>query len=164
MAPARQESSTSISSRTGVRAANALAMLRKDHKRVSDLFDEFDKKSSRGDKAKMKEIAETICSELTVHATLEEEIFYPALREAFPEHEDVLDEAEVEHASAKELIAKIEAGGDLFEAQVCVLGEYIRHHVKEEHALFAKIQKSRKIDFEDLGARLAVRKKELQQA
>jgi hemerythrin superfamily protein len=163
MPQARHDATNVAKGREGGRATNALTMLRKDHKMVSDLFDEFEKKSSRGDQAKMKEIAETICAELTVHATIEEEIFYPALREAFPEHEDVLDEAEVEHASAKELIAKIEEGGDLFEAQVCVLGEYIRHHVKEEHALFAKIQKSRKVDFEELGARLAERKAELQQ-
>jgi hemerythrin superfamily protein len=164
MPQARQDTTAAANARSRGRAMNALSLLRKDHKMVSELFDDFEKKSKRGENAKMKQIAETICAELTVHATIEEEIFYPALREAFPEHEDVLDEAEVEHASAKELIAKIEAGDDLFEAQVCVLGEYIRHHVKEEQALFAKIQKSRKIDFEELGARLAARKAELQQA
>jgi hemerythrin superfamily protein len=165
MPTARQESETTAKARTGGKPVNALNMLRRDHKLVSDLFDEFEKKSSRGDQAKMKEIAEKVCAELTVHTQIEEEIFYPALREAFPEHEDALDEAEVEHESAKELIAKIEAGeeSDLFEAQVCVLGEYVRHHVKEEHALFTKIQKSRKCDFEELGARLAERKTELQQ-
>ncbi len=163
MPQARQETTTTGRGRESGRATNALTMLRKDHKMVSELFDEFETKSKRGDQAKMKEIAEMVCAELTVHATLEEEIFYPALREAFPEHEDVLDEAEVEHASAKELIAQIEAGGDLFEAQVTVLGEYVRHHVKEEHALFAKIQKSWKVDFEELGAQLAERKAALQQ-
>ena len=163
MRQARQEATSTTKRREGGRTTNALTLLRKDHRMVSELFDEFETKSNRGDQAKMKEIAEKVCAELTVHATIEEEIFYPALREAFPEHEDVLDEAEVEHAAAKELIAKIEAGDDLFEAQVWVLGEYIRHHVKEEHALFAKIQKSRKIDFEELGARLAARKAELQQ-
>jgi iron-sulfur cluster repair protein YtfE (RIC family) len=165
MPTARQEAESSTKRREARRATNALTLLRKDHKMVSDLFDDFEKKSSRGDTAKMKEIAEQVCAELTVHAQIEEEIFYPALREAFPEHEDVLDEAEVEHASAKELIAKIQGGADseLFEAQVCVLGEYVRHHVKEEHALFTKIQKSRKCDFQELGARLAERKAELQQ-
>jgi hypothetical protein len=164
MPTARQETEAMTRTRGGKKPTNALTLLRKDHKIVSDLFDDFEKKASRGDEAKMKEIAEKVCAELTVHARIEEEIFYPALRDAFPEHEDVLDEAEVEHASAKELVTKIEAGhdSDLFEAQVCVLGEYIRHHVKEEHALFAKIQKSRKCDFEELGARLAERKAELQ--
>ena len=164
MPQARQETTTAAKRESG-RTVNALTLLRKDHKLVSDLFDEFEKKSNRGDQAKMKEIAEKICAELTVHAQIEEEIFYPALREAFPEQEDVLNEAAVEHASAKELIAKIQNGTDreLFQAQVCVLGEYIRHHVKEEHALFTKIQKSRKCDFEHLGARLSKRKAELQQ-
>lgn len=165
MPTARQESEATAKARTGGRAPNALTMLRRDHRFVSDLFDEFEKKAARGDQAKMKEIAEQVCAELTVHARIEEEIFYPALREAFPEQEDTLDEAEVEHASAKELIAKIQGDQDsnLFEARVCVLGEYVRHHVKEEHALFSKIQKSRKCDFEELGARLAERKAELQQ-
>lgn len=165
MPTARQESESTAKARTGGKTLNALTMLRRDHKLVSDLFDEFEKKASRGDQAKMKEIAEKVRAELTVHAQIEEEIFYPALREAFPEHEDALDEAKVEHASARELIAKIQGGqeSDLFEAQVCVLGEYVRHHVKEEHALFAKIQKSRKCNFEELGARLAERKAELQQ-
>ena len=165
MPTARQESVSTAKMRTGGKAPNALTMLRRDHKLVSDLFGEFEKKASRGDRAKMKEIAEKVCAELTVHAQIEEEIFYPALREAFPEHEEALDEAEVEHASAKELIAKIRSGPEsgLFEAQVCVLGEYVRHHVKEEHALFSKIQKSRKCDFEELGTRLAERKAELQQ-
>jgi hemerythrin superfamily protein len=114
MPQARQEMSSTSKGRESARVTNALTLLRKDHRMVSELIDEFEKKSKRGENAKMKQIAETICAELTVHAAVEEEIFYPALRGAFPEHEDVLDEAEVEHASAKELIAKIEAGDDLF--------------------------------------------------
>ena len=155
----------SSNKQTSEHGPHALTLLRKDHKLVSDLFDEFDKKATRGNTAAMKEIAEKVCAELTVHATIEEEIFYPALYEAFPEHEDALDEAEVEHAGAKALITKIQGGEnkDLFEAQVVVLGEYIRHHVKEEHALFAKIKNSHKIDFEALGARLEARKNELKQ-
>jgi hypothetical protein len=167
MPTARREGTAPVRGKAGEasRTTNALTLLRRDHKLVSELFEEFDKKASRSDEAKMKELAEKICAELTVHAKIEEEIFYPALREAFPEHEDALDEAEVEHTSVKELISKIESGedGELFEAQVCVLGEYVRHHVKEEHALFAKIQRSRKIDFDELGARLAERKAGLQQ-
>ena len=163
--PSTRSEGTNADKRRPTKSPNALTLLRRDHKVVSDLFDAFDKKAKRGDTAAMKEIAGTICDELTVHATIEEEIFYPALYEAFPEHEDELDEAEVEHASAKDLIAKIRSDkqNDLFEAEVVVLGEYIRHHVKEEHALFAKIQKSRKVDFEDLGARLEERKTQLKQ-
>jgi hemerythrin superfamily protein len=166
MPTARQETDSTAKAERGSKPTNALTLLRKDHKLVSDLFDDFEKKASRGDTAKMKEIAEQVCAELTVHATVEEEIFYPAVREAFPQEEDTLDEAEVEHASAKQLIAEIQGGAkdDLFEARVTVLGEYIRHHVREEHAMFAKIQKSKKVDFEELGARIAERKTQLQQA
>jgi iron-sulfur cluster repair protein YtfE (RIC family) len=165
MPTTRQEATLVSKSREASRSTNALTLLRKDHKIVSELFDEFERKSSRGSSAALKELAEKICAELTVHAQVEEEIFYPTLREAFPEHEDVLDEAAVEHASVKELVGKIQSGeqSELFEAQVCVLGEYVRHHVKEEHALFTKIQKSRKVDFEEFGAKLAERKAELQQ-
>ena len=164
MPTARQETEGESSEPAGA-APNALQLLRKDRKAVSDLFDDFETKARRGDTAKMKEIAEKICAELTLHATIEEEIFYPAIREAFPDEEDTLDEADVEHTSVKELVAKIEGGDkDLFEAQVTVLGEFVRHHVKEEHGLFARIQKSRKLDFDELGARLAARKAELQNA
>ncbi len=142
------------------KSKNALVLLRKDHKLISDMFDEFERKASSGSEETKRRIARKICTELKAHATIEEEIFYPALREAFPEHEDVLDEAEVEHQSAKELIVQIEKGEDhrLFDAKVAVLGEYIKHHVREEHALFVKVGKSRKIDFEELGARLLERK------
>jgi hemerythrin superfamily protein len=162
MPSARPATATSERSRRGP-STNALTLLRKDHKLVSELFDQFDRKSSRGTEQQKKEIARKVCAELTVHARIEEEIFYPALREAFPEHEDALDEAEVEHQAAKDLIAQIEGNenDELFDAKVCVLGEYVKHHVREEHALFAKIGKSRKIDFEDLGEQLQARKMEL---
>jgi hemerythrin-like domain-containing protein len=98
-----------------------------------------------------------------VHAQIEEEIFYPAAREAMKD-QDLLDEAEVEHASAKELIAQIEAmqaGQELFDARVTVLGEYIRHHVKEEqNEIFPKLKKA-DIDLKGLGAQLAERKQAL---
>ena len=98
-----------------------------------------------------------------MHATIEEELFYPAAREAEVDA-DLLDEAEVEHASAKELIAQIEAMSpdeDLYDAKVTVLGEYIDHHVKEEEGeLFPKCRKS-DMDLEGLGEALAARKQEL---
>jgi hemerythrin superfamily protein len=100
---------------------------------------------------------------LTVHATIEEELFYPAARENSTE-QDLLDEAEVEHASAKDLIAQIEgmdAGDELYDAKVKVLGEYIDHHVKEEEELFPKVKRA-KLDLEALGGELAARKQELQ--
>ena len=100
---------------------------------------------------------------LTVHATAEEEIFYPAARKAI-EEEDLLDEAEVEHGSAKDLIAQIESSTpseSLYDAKVKVLGEYIDHHVKEEEGeLFPKVKKA-KIDLASLGTEMAARKAEL---
>jgi iron-sulfur cluster repair protein YtfE (RIC family) len=102
---------------------------------------------------------------LTVHAQIEEEIFYPAAREALgDEGEDLLNEAKVEHESLKKLIAKIEESGsddELFEASVKVLGEYVEHHVKEEEGeLFPKLRES-EMDLAEVGEHLATRKKEL---
>lgn len=106
-----------------------------------------------------------ICAELTRHATIEEEIFYPAARQA-PEEEDLLDEAEVEHATAKELIAQLEAmqaGDEVYDAKVTVLGEYIDHHVKEEqNEMFPRVKKA-KLDLQALGEKMLERKQELQE-
>jgi hemerythrin superfamily protein len=136
---------------------DAIKLLKQDHQEVSDMFDAFEK-----DDADKAEIASKVCRMLTVHATIEEEIFYPAAREALTdEGYDLLDEAEVEHASAKELIAQIESegqDGDLFEAKVKVLGEYVRHHVKEEEGeLFPMVKKS-SADLNALGTELEKRK------
>ena len=142
---------------------DAIAVLRADHATVEDLFDQFEK--TRNDAKKLK-LAQTICAELTIHTTIEEEIFYPAARAAIRD-EDMLDEAEVEHASAKELIAQIESGSpqdEKWSAKVTVLGEYIRHHVKEEqNEMFPKVRKT-KLDLKALGEQLMARKAELQSA
>jgi len=107
---------------------------------------------------------ETICNELTVHAQIEEEIFYPAMREAF-EHADLIDEAAVEHASIKQLVEELQGmgpGEGPYAAKVKVLGEYVRHHVKEEEGeIFPKARKS-KLDLVVLGKQLQSRKQELQ--
>ena len=157
---ARTSSSTRASERRRARPQDAIQLLRADHRKVQDLFDQFEK--ARGDDRKA-ELAQEICTELKVHAQIEEEIFYPAAREALKE-QDLIDEAAVEHASAKELIAQIEqahTGDELFDAKVTVLGEYIKHHVKEEeNELFPKIRKSG-LDLEEVGAQLAQRKVEL---
>jgi hemerythrin-like domain-containing protein len=109
------------------------------------------------------ELARKICSMLTVHAEIEEEIFYPAMRDSVDD-ELTLDEAEVEHASAKELIEQLEGmdpGDALYDAKVIVLGEYVDHHVQEEeNEIFPQAEKSG-IDLDDLGAELASRKREL---
>jgi hemerythrin superfamily protein len=141
----------------GAAGQDAIALLRADHRKVQGLFDQFEK--ARTDDRKGR-LAEEICNELKVHARIEEEILYPAARDVLREA-DLIDEAAVEHATAKDLIAQIERGqpGDeLFDAKVTVLGEYIKHHVKEEqNEIFPKLRKSR-LDLKELGRMLAERK------
>jgi hemerythrin superfamily protein len=146
-------------------AANqdAIALLKEDHRTVEELFSEFQK--AKGDGAKQR-IAQKICMELTVHAQIEEEIFYPACEGKI--EEDLLKEAYVEHDGAKVLIAEIEGGGakedEFFEAKVKVLQEQIEHHVKEEEQRFVGMfSKARRtdIDMDAIGAEMAARKAEL---
>jgi hemerythrin superfamily protein len=157
---ARTSSSARASERRRAKPQDAIQLLRADHRKVQNLFDQFEK--ARGDDRKAA-LAQEICTELKVHAQIEEEIFYPSAREALKE-QDLIDEATVEHASAKELIAQIEqaqAGDELFDAKVIVLGEYIRHHVKEEqNEMFPKLKKT-KLDLKALGEQLAERKEAL---
>jgi hemerythrin superfamily protein len=156
-----RKSASSSKRKVTTRPQDAIALLRADHAKVSDLFEQFEK--ARDDARKQK-LAQTICMELKVHTQIEEEIFYPATREALPKEEDLLDEAEVEHAGAKDLIAQIEAGSpadDKWDAKVTVLSEYIKHHVKEEHTeMFPKVRNT-DLDLKSLGAQLAARKEEL---
>jgi len=144
---------------------DAFALLTADHKRVKSLFKEFESLKDEGDDDQKATLVATICNELTVHAQIEEEIFYPALRDAIDD-EDLMDEADVEHASAKQLIAQLEqleVGGDHYDATVTVLGEYIDHHVKEEEGeMFSKARKA-DIDSAVLGEEMAVRKAELKE-
>ena len=154
-------------SKSGTKSAkspDAIQLLTAEHKEVDMLFKEYEKLAEKDGSDEEKEtLARQICLMLTVHATTEEEIFYPAAREALDD-EDLLDEAEVEHASAKDLIAQIESGSPsdpLYDAKVKVLGEYIRHHVKEEEGeLFPKVKKA-KVDLAELGMAIAARKEEL---
>jgi hemerythrin superfamily protein len=144
---------------------DAFALLSADHKRVKALFKEFESLKEDGTDDQKADLVETICNELTVHAQIEEEIFYPALRDAIGD-EDLMDEADVEHASAKQLIAQLEqlqVGGDHFDATVTVLGEYIDHHVKEEEGeMFSKARKA-DVDSAALGEEMTVRKAELKE-
>ncbi|HEV8391790.1 MAG TPA: hemerythrin domain-containing protein [Dongiaceae bacterium] len=143
---------------------DAVKLLKADHKEVSGLVEKYE--NGRLSKDRKIAVAKQICLALTVHAQIEEEIFYPAAREAsIRDGEDLLDEAEVEHGSIKELVASIEnASPDddaLFDARVKVLGEYVKHHVKEEeNELFPKLRKS-DMDLAEIGAQLAARKEEL---
>jgi hypothetical protein len=141
---------------------DAIAFLKADHRKVEDLFAEYEKATGDGRKQKL---AEQICLELSVHATIEEEIFYPACEGKV--EEDLLKEAYVEHDGAKVLIAEIEAGGpsdEFYDAKVTVLQEQIEHHVEEEEkrmeGLFAQARKAG-LDMEALGEQLRRRKDEL---
>jgi hemerythrin superfamily protein len=147
--------------------ADACSLLDADHRKVKKMFKDYE--ALTGSKAvgaaeKKRDLANEICMELTVHAQLEEEIFYPALREAIKDT-DLLDEAEVEHASAKELIAQIEGASevdDKFDAKVTVLGEYIDHHVKEERTqIFVKARSAHGLDLVAMREQLEARKEEL---
>jgi len=146
-------------------APDAIQLLTNDHKEVKALFNQYDKLAeSDGSEDEKQALAEQICQMLMVHATIEEELFYPAAREALGEDADLIDEADIEHASAKELIAQIEGSSpedDHFDARVKVLGEYIDHHVKEEEGqIFPKAKKG-KLDTAALGAALSTRKEQL---
>ena len=143
---------------------DAIALLTEDHEHVKSLFEQYEQLGERAHVSKHK-LALQICEELTKHATAEEEIFYPAVREAAGKAEDLVDEAVVEHASAKDLIAQIismEPGEELFDAKVKVLGELIDHHVKEEEGeMFPQARKA-KLDLMALGEAIAARKEEVE--
>jgi hemerythrin superfamily protein len=142
------------------RSQDAVAILRADHRLVSDLFDQYEKSRSA---AKKQGIVATICEELTIHAVVEEEIFYPAVKAALKDKE-LVPEAIVEHASMKELIAQVDGrtpDGEMFDAKVKVLSEYVKHHVKEEQTeMFPKARET-KLDLVALGERILARKEEL---
>jgi hemerythrin superfamily protein len=148
-------------------AKDACDLLDTDHKAVKRMFNEYDELAgsrARSAAQKKMELARQNCRQLTVHAQVEEEIFYPALRAALKDT-DMLDEAEVEHQTAKDLIGQIEAAGaadEMFDAKVKVLGEYIDHHVKEErNEMFPKARSSRKLDLVAMRDQLQARKDEL---
>ena len=166
MATTKTPARKSTPAKSAPQASDAIAMLTNDHKEVKALFKQYDKLVEAGAEDEEKvALAEEICLKLTVHATVEEEIFYPAAREALGDDEDLIDEADVEHATAKDLIAQLEgstpAEDALYDAKVKVLGEYIDHHVKEEEGeIFPKAKKA-KLDTAELGAEMAARKEEL---
>lgn len=149
-------------SRASQRQNDAIALLKADHREAEKLFEQFEK--ARDDDRK-EMLAKQVCRALTVHALIEEEIFYPAFLAATQDLE-IHHEAEVEHEGAKKLIAEIEASGpddEYFDAKVTVLSEMIKHHVKEEEQPGGMFSEARKadMDLESLGERLAARKAEL---
>lgn len=163
----RTSSRTPQSAKRGTRRAptgrrqDAVAMLRDDHTRVQEMFDRFE--NMRGGDRKEK-LVQQICDELTVHAQIEEEIFYPAVRAEIGD-DDLMNEAEVEHQSAKELIAQLRgmsSEDDLHDAKVTVLGEYIKHHVKEEQGEMFPQARNSGVDLAELGEQMRTRKEEIQ--
>jgi hemerythrin superfamily protein len=141
---------------------DAIALLKADHRKVEDLFAKFD--AAKGADRKER-LAKQICTELTVHCIIEEEIFYPACQGEIDD--DDLGEAYVEHDGAKVLIAELEAGGpddEFYDAKMTVLSEQIKHHVEDEEkrseGVFAQARAAG-LDMDELGARMLARKNEL---
>lgn len=147
--------------RSNSSASHAVKLLKQDHRAVAEALEEFE--SAAHDEK--ESIARRICKMLTVHAQIEEELLYPAARDALDsEDAHLVAEARVEHASVKDLIQQIEDREQIdeqYEAKVCVLGEYVQHHVsEEEHEIFPRLERS-SLDLDALGERLEERKREL---
>lgn len=144
---------------------NAIDLLKQDHEEVDGLFKDYEAAKKDGTSSAKLALASHICQALSVHATIEEEMFYPAIRGVDPEMDDLVDEAAVEHQSLKDIIGRLEAAPQsdpLYDAGVKVLSEYVKHHVKEEESeIFPKVRKS-SIDLEQLGERMLARKAELE--
>jgi hemerythrin superfamily protein len=147
--------------KTQAASPSAFELLEQDHREVEEWFAEFDELNEDDDQK--AELAGKICLALKVHAQMEEEIFYPQARETTKDN-DLIDEAVVEHATVKNLIAEIEAmevGEELYDAKMRVLGEMVKHHIKEEEEeLFPELEAA-KLDLNALGKEIAERKEEL---
>ena len=147
---------------------DAIQLLKEDHAAVKELFAEFkrfqEEKTEGVDELK-QDLMDEVCKMLTIHTQIEEEIFYPAVRQALPDEEDLMNEAEVEHSGAKDLIEQIQAGSasdPMTCARFLVLSEQIDHHVEEEHEdMFPKVQES-SLDTQAVGEQMAARKEELE--
>ena len=148
--------------KTKAKATGAVELLKEQHDKVKKAFKEFEK-LDREDNEAQQQLVQRVCEDLKLHTTLEEELFYPAAREAIDD-EDIMNEAQVEHETAKMLIEQLEnmgADDPNFHATFTVLGEYVMHHVKEEEGeMFPEVKKS-DLDLEELGARMRSRVEEL---
>jgi precorrin-2 methylase len=143
---------------------DAIELLTQQHREVKEMFDRFENMTDRA-KVSKKKLADEICNALIMHTTIEEEIYYPATREASEETEDMVDEAVVEHASAKDLIAQImemDPGDDLYDAKVKVLGEMVEHHVQEEEEEMFPKTRELKLDLKALGQEMKARQMEIE--
>jgi hemerythrin-like domain-containing protein len=144
------------------KAADALEMLRQDHDSVERQFSTFEKAGGEQNDA-IRELALRVCGELRIHSVIEEEVFYPALRDAI-EDEDILNEAAVEHETARMLIEQLEnmpEDDPNFHATFIVLAEYVRHHVREEESEIFSAARKAGVDLAALAQRLCARKEEL---
>ena len=143
----------------------AIDLLKKDHREVEGLFKQFEELEDTAEAA--EQVIETACTELKIHDKIETEIFYPAVRQAAEQEEieDLLDEAEVEHDTVRELIEKLEGMDPTDEkrhAHFTVLSEYVKHHVKEEEKeMFPKVRKLKSLDLAALGREMKARKEAL---
>jgi hemerythrin superfamily protein len=150
-------------------STNAVDLLKRDHDEVDAMFKQYEDIKDGGDDSDKEMLVAQICDALTVHAQIEEEIFYPSARRAVDEDEgkDLLDEAAVEHQTLKDLIERLEAApidDPLYDAGVKVLSEYVKHHVKEEeNEIFPKVRSST-MDLDVVGQKLADRKEQLMQS
>jgi hemerythrin superfamily protein len=148
-------------------STNALELLKRDHQEVDKLFKQYDEIKDGAEDSAKEELVTQICDALTVHAAIEEAIFYPAARQALPEEQgqDLLDEAAVEHQTLKDIIGRLEmapTSDPLYDAGVKVLSEYVKHHVREEETeLFPKIRSS-DMDLQAIGQQLEERKEQLE--
>lgn len=147
-------------------ARDALELLRAEHARIRSLFRDFDNLADDDDDGMRRaELVDDICYELTVHAMIEEEIFYPAVRAA-GEEPDLMDQADMEHAGARELISQLEImypGDDHFNATVAVLGEEIAHHINMEEGVMFAAARAAGIDLHHIGSQLAARREALEE-
>jgi hemerythrin superfamily protein len=151
---------------TNGRGTNALELLKHDHDEVDEMFKQFEQIKDNGDDAEKEQLVAQICDALTIHAQIEETIFYPAARRALQEKgQDLLDEAAVEHQTLKDIVGRLEmapTSDPLYDAGVKVLSEYVKHHVKEEESeLFPKVRQSN-LDLQSIGQQLPKRKQELE--
>ena len=144
---------------------DALALLRADHDKVRGLFRQFeDLSSDEDDEQRKADLVDEICYELTIHSMIEDEIFYPVVRAAIDD-DDLIDEADVEHAGARDLISQLEVmypGDDHFDATITVLSEEIEHHIEKEESDIFMAARGAGIDLRALGERMAARKDELE--
>lgn len=164
MPTARTGAASAKSTRSNASDLTAIVkMLAADHAEVDKMFKRYEKLKEADDDARQELIPE-ICAALTVHATVEEELFYPAARDALEEDDqDMIDEADVEHEHIKMIVEELKANPDdqMCDAKVKVLGEYVKHHVEEEEdELFPALKKA-KADLEGVFEQMEARKAEL---